>query len=217
MMAKQPVDGAVSDSANHPGPHVRARPHVRGPGNNSLILPKKINTVKTEDLLHWAFAREKVHMARAAGLDAGMRLRPQGFAKSSSSERIGAAVGSSMNLGFEAPRDAYAAMAAVMALGGDAALVRERALIGTPPEWTPDPVIWFEQGPPLVGKDKRNRRIIVGYCVFSRGDLPALVEARRATYRRWAQGITRVHARLMQPGVLADHALSLELPPFEPW
>lgn len=177
-----------------------------------------LKAVGTAELLQWAYAREKVHLARPCGMDFGVRLRPRGFAAASSSERIGAAVGSSMNLGFEAPRDAYAVAEAVQG-SGEAKLLWEYAMIGHAPDWAPDPVIRWEQGPPIYGRDGRGRsgRRIVGYAVAARGDLPAQIEARRRVYARWAAGIARVRKLLLDAQALTRHTLTDELPPLTPW
>jgi hypothetical protein len=220
MKPKQVVDMSVSDSANPIPMRERARPHAKGiPSSLPPYDTKACKAVAIDTLLHWAFAREKVHLARPPGLDIGVRLKPRGFAAQSSSERIGAAVGSSMNLGFEAPRDAYAVAAAVAALRGDAGLVREYALIGEAPDWTPYPVIWWERGPPIYGRDHRGRvgRRVVAYCVAARGDLDALVDERRAVYGRWAAGVAAVHGALVENDALSDHVLTQVLPPPQPW
>lgn len=208
------------DSADPMAMCERAGAHTKDiPSSLPPYGTKALKAVTAAELLHWAFAREKVHLARLPGFDAGPRLKPRGHAATASSERIGAAVGSSMNLGFEAPRDAYAVAAAVAGIGHDAVLVRERALIGEPPDWTPYPAIWWEQGAPIYGKDARGRhgRRIVGYAVYARGDLAAIVDERRSVYRRWAVGVAVVHATLVAQDMLADHALTDALPALEPW
>ncbi len=217
MKSDQSDNHTGREGENYPGPYVRARPHAKG---GSISLPPQEQTgrktVTVEEALHWAYARELVHRAREPGLGAAARFAPRGFAAVASSERIGAAVGSSMNLGFEAPRDAYTVMAAVNACG-EPRLVREYAMTGERPDWTPHPALWWEQGPPMMGKDERKRRIVIGYTVFLRGDLDALVAERRNVYRRWAMAVARVHELLSQPGALADRALAGVLPPYEPW
>jgi hypothetical protein len=111
-----------------------------------------------EELLHWAFAREKVHLARLPGLP----YTPHSSGRDSTGA-IGMGGGGGNNIGFEAPADAYVVMWAVDALGGIASVVREFALIGAPPPWTPDPVIRVRRGYTVV--DRRTRR--PSYCEFS--------------------------------------------------
>lgn len=174
--------------------------------------------VATADLLQWAYGREKVHLARPEGFAGAVMMSPRGFATVASSERIGAAVGSSMNLGFEAPRDAYAVASAVQK-SGEAKLLWEYALIGHAPDWTPNPEVWWEQGPPIYGRDGRGRtgRRIIGYTVAVRGDLAETVDERRRVYGRWAGAMARVRQRLLDSQALTAHALTAELPPLTPW
>lgn len=186
--------------------------------DHSPRLPRPPKIISIEELLYWAYAREKVHLARAPGLDVATSFTPRGFPGQASSERIGTAVGSSLNLGFEAPRDAYAVRHAV-GRSGEPALVMQRALIGKPPDWTPYPVITWDKGPPIYGRVLiQKRRIkIIGYWVYARGDLPEIVDERRSVYGRWAHALRRLHAALSAPGMLADHDLADDLPPRAPW
>jgi hypothetical protein len=222
MSAKHAVIETVSDSAYPIPSYVRARAHITNLIGNKALRHCNEKTAKpavtVDALLHWAYAREKVHLARLPGLDMGARLRPRGFATSASSERVGAAVGSSMNMGFEAPRDAYAVASVVNGVR-DAALLRERALIGEAPDWTPRPVVTWEQGPAIYGRDAKGRvgRRIVAYVVFARGDLPAIVEERRAVYSRWVAALSAVRDALVADDLLADHVLVDDLPATAPW
>jgi hypothetical protein len=182
------------------------------------IKPKKLVDVLT--LLEWAFVREQVLRARDPAFGKDAVFRPRGLGGRDSTERIGAAVGTSMNLGFLAPVDAYAVLQAVRCCG-EAALVRQHALAMSIPNWVPCPVVWSQ---PLrcemisdpVLKDRKGRPLVVEVYPFAwRGDLPEIVAERRAVYRRWALGVAQVHTALV--GRLADHALTDVLPPPEPW
>lgn len=181
-----------------------------------------MKTVRIDDLLHWAYIREKVENARPPGLDLGIIIRPRGHASSASSERIGAAVGSSSNLGFEAPRDAYAVERAVR-MSGAAYQLRLFVLAYDcrPPDWIANPVIHWEIGRAEYGewrrKSGRKQRRVTWYHVRPIGDLPAIVEEARNNYRAWARGIAKAHALLSEPGALQDHQLDQWLPPLEPW
>jgi len=95
---------------------------------------KTKKTIAIETLLEWAYVRENVHLAREPGWQ-GAVFNP-GWGGRDSTERIGAAVGSSMNLGFVAPADAYAVRDAVEACGA-ANLVRAYAMTGRRPDWIP--------------------------------------------------------------------------------
>jgi len=65
-------------------------------------------------------------------------------------------------------------------------------------------------------KGRNGRPVVVeGWTFFWCGDLPEIVDEKRRTYRRWANAIIRVHAELA--GRLAEHALTADLPPVEPW
>jgi len=120
-------------------------------------------------------------------------------------------------MGFEAPRDAYAVAEAVSRCG-DPGLVRQWALIGEAPDWTPEPVITWEKGSPIWGRWEKKRRLrIVGYHVFAHGDVPAIVDERRSVYRRWAIAVAKVHGMLAEPGVLHDHQLAGAPAPLTPW
>lgn len=192
----------------------RARPYAT-PVYVSTGLP----VLTVEGLLQWAYGHEKVHLAREPGMDGAMRARPAGFAAQSSSERIGAAVGTSLNLGFEAPADAYAVARAVEASGA-AHLLREYALAGGRPDWTPRPAIVAVPGGGghVAHTDAKGRTRLYPFRTFSyRGDLPAIVAERRAIYGRWARGVAAVHAALSQPGALVAYALTGDAPPLAPW
>lgn len=177
-------------------------------------------TIAIEALLSWAYGREKVHLAREPGFGASALFRPRGFGGVDSCERIGAAVGSSMNLGFVAPADAYAVRDAV-AVCGAPGLVRTFAIIGSRPDWIPSPRIMSRPGhyfavadPDL--KDRKGRPLITeGWTFTWSGDLPEIVDERRQNYRRWARAIARVHTVLA--GRLVLYALAPDLPPLEPW
>jgi hypothetical protein len=133
--------------------------------------------------------RENIELARPQGLNLGVIIRPRGFAKSASSERISAA-----------------------------SLVRSIAKLGEPPDWTPAPIITWEMGAPLYGRWDRKRRLrVIGYQVFARGDVPAINDQRCQVYRSWAAVIARPHVLLSDPGTLQDFALGQWLPLLEPW
>jgi hypothetical protein len=191
----------------------------------SISLPplekeKSRKAVTIEVLLEWAYGREKVRLAREPSFGESAMFRPRAFGGVDSSQRIGAAVGSSMNLGFMAPADAYAVRDAVEACGA-ANLVRAYAMTGRRPDWIPQPKMHTRPGayfavadPDLKGRNGRPI-VIEGWTFFWCGDLPEIVEERRQTYRRWAQGIARVHAELQHR--LVAHALKPDLPPAERW
>lgn len=177
-----------------------------------------VKTARIDDLLHWAFVREKVENARQPGLDLGVILKPRGWSRSASSEQIGAGGRASGNIGYEAPRDAYVVAKAVRTLPRDAAkTVLDVTWCGSPPDWIPDPQVRWEKGPPLYGRYGKKRHRLIGYAVTARGDVPAIVDEARAHYLEWAWAMTRLHADLSSPGVLRDHQLDQWLPPAEPW
>lgn len=208
-MEKQEDGLGVSDSA-YPIPMCARAPAHTG-GITKTLPPwtvKTRQTVTIEALLHWAFAREKVHLARTPGLPFSVPRSPR-----DSSLGIGwGGCGGGANMGFEAPPDAYTVMHAVDALGGVASVVREFALIGAPPPWTPKPVIRVMRGKNVM--DRKTRR--PSYCeVTFGGDLPEHVRMRRERYRRWAEAIGKLHGSLS--GHLRHHELAPDLPPLEPW
>lgn len=220
MSMKQTDDVVGRDSDDPMALRARARPHAK-PITNSLppCDQNSRKAVTVEWLLHWAFVREKVHLARLPGLLMGPSLS-QGSRDSLS--KIGAAVGSSMNLGFEAPADAYAVKRAVEGLGGaDTRLVMECALANAAPDWTPHPVITVERGKTghawhLTNRGKKS--VSAPFRLFKyRGDLPEIVETRRAVYLQWADAVRRVHAVLSEADMLADHELTAEKPALRPW
>jgi hypothetical protein len=205
MKVKQ-MDRPSGREREHSIPSHSARAPTCVGGSTSLILPKN-KTVTLEELLHWAFAREKVHLARLPGLP----YTPHSSGRDSTGA-IGMGGGGGNNIGFEAPADAYVVMWAVDALGGIASVVREFALIGSPPPWTPDPVIRVHRGQ-TVRDPVRHRP---SYCEFSyRGDLPEHLALRRDRYRRWAEALAKLHNSLS--GSLQHHRLSAQVPPPEPW
>jgi len=205
-----------------PGPCAQARPRA---SYYKVSLPpyrkeKVRKAVTVEALLTWAYVREKVHLARDPGLGTGAGFRPRGFPGSSSSERIGAAVGSSMNFGFVAPADAYKVRDAVEECGAPG-LVRNYALIGSRPDWTPVPRLKsrpdrkFSVADPDLRDGKGRPCILTGWTFTWSGDLPEHVDERRERYARWARAISRVHAALA--GRLAQHELLPDLPREKPW
>lgn len=204
--------------------HERGRAGVKGVGMslNPSSKESSLSLVTVEWLLGWAYARERVHLARVPGMGEAVLFAARGFPTSSSSERIGAAVGSSMNLGFEAPADAYAVMHAVDAQGAAAAMLRRYALMGgnARPDWTPRPVIRTQAGAKgqSLHVDASGKHRLCPFQLFSyRGDLAAIVEERRQVYGAWARGVASVHRALNVPGRLAAYALAPDLPPLAPW
>lgn len=211
-------DGEVSPSPAC----ARARPHTRPVSSSLTPSPKDLGlkTVTIEELLTWAFAREKVHIARPEGLGELSGHGPRGWPKASNSERIGASVGSSMNLGFEAPTDAYAVLAAVRAQGPLARMLRDYAIMKARPDWTPCPEITVERGRTghTVHIDRRNKRHLCPFRSFVyRGDVPAVLAQRRSRYQAWARAMQAVHKLLSRPGVLRAHRLAPDVPPLAPW
>lgn len=219
-MGDQRHDGPGREGETSIPLHARAGAGAKG----TIASPPPYGVEKTKKridllvLLEWAYVREKVHLARDPGWQ-GAVFNP-GWGGRDSSERIGAAVGSSMNLGFVAPADAYAVRDAVAACGAEG-LVRNYALTGSTPDWIPNPRMhsrpgkYFAVADPDL-KDRRGRPVVVeGWTFFWSGDLPAIVEERRQTYRRWATALARVHAALV--GTLRDHELTDRLPAIEPW
>lgn len=207
MKTDQSVRPTVSDSGDLIGPHAGARPCAR-PSTSTLITTKQKITI--EELLFWAFAREKVHLARLSGMPGLPLMVPRGGRDSTSALGGG---GGGMNMGFEAPPDAYAVMHVVDDLGGVASTIREYALTGKRPEWTPWPVITVRKGDTVI--DSRSRK--PSFCMFIyTGDLPEHVHQRRMRYGRWAQAIADVHATLLRAG-LQRFDLTGDLPPLEPW
>ena len=102
---------------------------------------------------------------------------------------------------------------AVEAQGIAARLVREYAIVGTRPDWTPCPAIRV-----LHGKTRYNaagKRPIFCEVAYT-GDLPEHVAARRRRYALWAQAIASVYASLVRTE-LRRHVLSPDLPPLAPW
>lgn len=222
MKEREGVAMLGRDRERSPALRERARPHTR-PVNISLPPFETVDgckAVTVEWLLNWAYAREKVHLARLPGMGASAVFAPRGFPGASSSERVGVAVGSSMNLGFEAPADAYAVAWAVNDLGRMARPVREYGLMGSRPDWTPHPVIVAERGRTgnALHIDRRGKRHICPFRLFVyRGDVEAIVAERRRGYSAWARAVTQVHGALAAPGVLTAHNLLPSLPPISPW
>lgn len=160
--------------------------------------------------MRWAYAREKVHLARPIGMPGLPSQPPRGVADSTLAMGGGSGGG---NIGFEAPVDAYAVLYAVEALGGIASTVREYAMIGHAPEWTPIPMIRVKRGDTVL--DRRNRRPL--FCEFQYvGDLPEHVRQRRERYSRWAQAIADVHKTLSSV-TLQRFTLLPTMPPLAPW
>jgi hypothetical protein len=171
-----------------------------------------------EWLLHWAYVREKVHLARPMGSEPETWSRGPRMG-GDSSDKLGAMISSSLNLGFEAHPDAYAVMQAAGA-HDEWRLLRDYAMMASRPDWTPRPVIRT-----VIGKaghamhiDKRGKRTLCQFRLFTyRGDMPEIVAERRARYRRWACAVADVHRALSKVGALAAHAVSLDLPKLTPW
>lgn len=200
----------------------RARPHAK-PITNSLP-PCDQNSRKAVDvlwLLHWAFVREKVHLARPQGMDGVFCRPPMGYADSTLS--VGSGGSGSGYFGFKAPADAYAVLRAVEALGLPGKLVREYAMIGlgARPDWTPEPVITVERGKTghawhLTNRGKKS--VSAPFRLFKyRGDLPEIVEQRRMIYTVWANAVASLHDGLTVQGKLVAHELTADLPPARPW
>jgi len=187
-------------------------------GLAGLTDTRPCQVVSVEWMLQWAYVREKVQFARLPGLGESPGFAPRGMPSVSSSERIGAAVGTSMNLGFEAPADAYAVKGVVDALTADTKwLVYEHALIGARPDWTPRPQITYRRGGVQYRRDGKGRLRVDFYVIVWVGDLPEVVAERRRAYLLWARGVKRLHAELSRPGVLRHHRLLNDLPPLQPW
>jgi hypothetical protein len=130
-------------------------------------------------------------------------------------------ISSSMNLGFEAPPDAYAVAHAVAVQGPMARAIYQYALMGPDahPDWTPHPVILVERG--KTGQTMHiapggKRHLAPFRMVRFVGDLPAIVEERRRGYGDWARAVRAVHRWLSDRG-LSGHALSAEQPALAPW
>ncbi len=222
MSSAQRDDMTGREGANDPRSHMRARPHAKAitpslsPPNGELSR----KAVGVEWLLGWAYAREKVHLARPPGMP--LLANVIGAGRDSTSH-LGVGSGARNNMGFEAPPDAYAVMRAVDALDrSDAMLVRTYALMGgaARPDWTPMPVIRCEPGKNTgyaLHIDKRKRRTLCPFRTFIyRGDLPEIVAERRRVYRQWAESVAQVHG-MLQAGELQHHELTGELPPLAPW
>lgn len=209
---------AVGVSADQIGSHMRARAHTK-PISSSLkhFDHDSRETVDIGWLLHWAFARELVHKA-------GMRNFAPITTGHDSIARLGAVVDHSMNLGFDAPHDAYTVAAAVAACGAEALVVRY-ALMGVDacPEWTPNPVVRshpagrFEVADPVLKSNRGKPVMLIGYAFVWRGDVPEIVSARREVYQIWAEALHKIHADLCKPGMLGRFQLSAEVPEIEPW
>jgi hypothetical protein len=125
-----------------------------------------------------------------------------------------------MNLGFEAPADAYLVRDAVDASEAPH-LVRHYALVASRPDWIEYPVVRTRPGevlrlfdPDLRGRN--GRRLIVEYHTFHwTGDLPELVAERRMLYAAWARSIAQIRAAV--DGKLSRWIVSSSLPRETPW
>lgn len=219
MTAFERVSSAGRDGADAHGPCMRGRAPAK-PVSSSPLSPKgkSLSLVTVEDLVNWAYGRELVHRARRpgfAGLLAG-GPRSGGF---DSSAQLGAGVNSSMNLGFEAPGDAYVVERLVEALPPAMKReVRDYAISGTRPDWIEDPMIVCHRGPAIYGVNERRRRTLIGYAVSFHGDLPEHVAMMRGKYAAWWDGLLLVRDALRDsPELLTDHAMDDRLPPQKPW
>jgi len=223
-------EGSVSgrDSADPVSLHVRGRAGAKGSVSSLCPLEgKNRKVVSVQWLLHWAYGRERVHLARPYGFGTVMRVNLRTSGRDSTLA-LGGGSGGGVNLGFEAPRDAYAVMDAVDAQGAIARLVRVHALSNGCPDWTPSPQVWVEPGD-VVGTavydadgkpvlTRRGRRYISEFQMFAfRGDLPEIVAERRRVYGRWRAALRNVHRALSVGGALVAHELSAELPAECPW
>jgi hypothetical protein len=218
MSVMKAVSGSGRDSANESPPIcARARPHTRTHSTTLPISPKK--TIAVEDLLNWAYCREKVHLARPMGVE-GLRFGPPAEPRDSLMTMFSGANHGSMNLGFEAPADAYVVASVAEGLGGLArSLVIQHAKVSTRPDWLPAPSIHFEDDGPMYDYDKRRgRRTCVGHMVSPHGDLPEHVEMMRRTYVAWIDGLRCVRDSLRDSvSLLKTFDVSEELPPKKPW
>lgn len=220
MVAMKAEVTITSDSDDPMASHVRAGAHTRG---YSSIVTSSLIEISIEDLLVWAYGREKVHLAREPGVGAAVSARRLGFSGVDVSERIGHGGRAENNLGFEAPPDAYAVGRVVDGLSLRAAmLVRHYAVAGGEPDYTPWPVVRWERGAAIYGKwpsarGKGDERRVIGYVVSAHGDLPAHVAARRDAYRVWAESLRAIHERLGASGTLRRYALTADLPVLRPW
>lgn len=207
MEPEQRLDPAVSDSGDTGPSQVRARPCAMA-GNNTLISTPQ--EVTTEWIVEWAIARQRVYMARPMGMPGLPMMAPRGGRDSTLALGGG---GGGMNMGFDAHPDAHAVRRAVDSLGNVAVAVRQYAMMGQRPDWTPYPQIRTKRGDTVI--DSRSRR--PSYCMFIYvGDLPEHVTLRRQRYAAWAQAIADVRRLLVAAG-LQRHALLPDLPPLSPW
>ncbi len=215
MTMDQDVGASGSDRAQSGPKRVRARAHAKG--ITYALSPCEKKTIDIESLLYWAYAREKVHLARPQGI--GLAACPPPGGARDSTLAIGGGGGAGNNLGFEAPADAYAVKRAVDGLGpGRARLVQHYAIAGCRPDWTPRPMIWAEPGASgnCVHIDRKNRRYVCAFRLFTyRGDLPEIVASRRRRYAMWAQAVGELGRELR--GVLSAFTLSGDPPPPCPW
>jgi hypothetical protein len=183
------------------------------------ISPKK--NIAIEDLLDWAYRREKVHLARDPALMGLMHRWSLGGGRDSTDGVGEVMVSTSMNLGFEAPADAYAVAAMVSEVVGDSAaygLVLHHAKTGGRPDWVPHPVVTVEKGVPLIGRDARNRRIVVGYAVSFHGDVPEILDEKRGKYDAWWNALDAVRKALRESSdSLKTYAVTEAMPPQKPW
>jgi len=172
-------------------------------------------------LLHWAFAREKVHLARPEGM-AGALWNPSRSGSDSTLTIGGGGMGGGSNLGFAAPADAYAVHRAVKAQGGVAKVIQTYAMMGVDarPDWTPHPVITVERGKTGYAHEiiRPGKYRLCPFRLFRyRGDLPEIVDQRRRVYSDWAETVRAVHEMLRAPGQLSAHRLVADVPPVAPW
>lgn len=159
-----------------------------------------------EDALIWAFMREKVQLARLPGLGITGRPVGHGFPHTDPVARIGCGGHASLNLGFDAPADAYVLQDAVHALPRDYAytlpawclsavnpnpagridlqqLVMRYAATGTRPDYCehPRPLAAIDGGPVY---DMNNHRALYSVVLWS-GDPPETVMRIRTRFLVW--------------------------------
>jgi hypothetical protein len=178
-----------------------------------------------EEALVWAFQRERVHLARVPGLGVAGRRVANGFAHADPIARMGVGVNVSLNLGFEAPADAYPISYAVRELperyafdvpGCDEPgelnvrrLVFDCARTGTQPAYCANPrPLAVENGGLVYDANNRPWYSVVTY----RGDTTEGVIRARTIFLVWRIALEALRDRLQKSNCFKSLSITDELP-----
>lgn len=162
-------------------------------------------TVDIEELVYWAYGRQKAHMAMRSGpAQCGPQAYGSAWVGFARLLELGTLIDSSGAGGNHCgggsencPADALTIHARALALPADAFwLVYHHGLAMTRPDWHPEGP--GERVPLLDGRGRRkpiyrdavNRSGIIGYQMCWRGTLPESVALGRAEYTMWHESLT---------------------------